>query len=273
MKTSTAIRERPILFSAPMIRAILAGRKTMTRRVVKLTDGSGCGAGMACLSGRTATPLRDGVGLVWRPYGGSPEVPMPPHKMREFCPYGEKLWVREAYRVAKQHDSKPPRDLPHARGLTVMFEAGGSRAHDATGEYVNDDAYPASRPDWAGKLRPGMFLPRWASRITLEITDVRVERLQEISHEDALAEGCEGSRWVASSPYFAGPHTDDGELPQEEFQHLWDSINGKRVRKVIHGGVVQQHDKDHETPYSWDVNPWVWVWVIGFRRIEQESTS
>lgn len=112
--------------------------------------------------------------------------------------------------------------------------------------YYLADRTPVIPPDsfcmpwrWKRDALPAMFMPKRAARLWLRVTDVRAERLQEISHEDALAEGCQGTNWVASSPYFTGPHTDDGELPVEEYERRWDAINAKRG-------------------FGWDVNPWLW---------------
>jgi hypothetical protein len=178
------MKERGILFSAPMVRALLDGSKTQTRRILKPNPN--------------ATETRTPAGMV------------------PLCPYGkvgDRLWVREAWRTVAEADALPPRDLAPAHRL--WFEA-------------NSDNQPGF-----GRLRPGMFMPRWASRITLEITGVRVERLQDISEADALAEGC------------AAKHTADAEYnARKAYAVLWESING--------GG-------------SWDANPW--VWVVEFRRL------
>jgi hypothetical protein len=88
-------------------------------------------------------------------------------------------------------------------------------------------------------------MPRWASRLMLEITEVRAQRLQGISEEDAVAEGCPGTNVVWKHSVIIGPYTDDGELPSEEYHRLWDSINGKT--------------------HPWESNPW--VWAITFRRV------
>lgn len=196
--------ERPILMSEPMVCAILDGRKTQTRRVVKITH---------------RTP---GLAACLEPFDPS-EVR--PKVAAELCPYGapgDRLWVRETWAAPHFFDGHAPSAI--TRDAHIHFAASEKRG---------------------GLLwRPSIHMPRWASRITLDVTGVRVERVQEISHEDAIAEGCAGHDWVASSPYIAGPHTDAGELPDEEFQRLWSAING---------------------PESWAANPW--VWVVEFRRI------
>lgn len=192
-----------------MVRALLDGSKSQTRRIVKLTTArDGCARGMAKLRNNTATPLRDGIGLVWTPYAGAErDQPMPPETVSECCPYGQPgdtLWVRETF-------------------------------FDTTGEWKPRYQYRANGtdllPGW--KWSPSIFMPRPASRITLEITSVRVERLNDISEEDARAEGCD---WKNT------PHFGNSRLA---YRSLWESING---------------------PGSWDANPW--VWMIQFRRVK-----
>jgi hypothetical protein len=188
--------ERPILFSAPMVRALLDGSKTQTRRVVKPTPEWIGQSGVLSYRGR--------VGL--------------PHAL---CPYGQpgdRLWVRETHM-----------DL----GACYLYRA------DAAAE--QERAIVAPRQPW----RPAIHMPRAASRITLEITGVRVERLQDISEDDALAEGCSSTAIV---------HEDGedytGHYASEEYQDLWESING---------------------PGSWEANPW--VWVVEFKRLDQKKGS
>lgn len=217
--------ERPIPFSGPMVRAILAGTKTQTRRVVKpVGDDNGF-------------VLQD-YGRGWWPYRSDDgESPMKgdrelPHR----CPYGatgDRLWVREAWRVGTKWDSTKPSDLAPRR-MTVEFEAGGygCKGIDDSG-WAFHDAPVLERPEWVGKLRPGMFMPRWASRLTLEVTEIRVERLQDISEADARAEGYELG---------APPCIDD---PRRWYRYLWEQINGAG---------------------SWDANPW--VWMVGFKKLE-----
>lgn len=155
---------------------------------------------------------------------------------------GDRLYVREAWHAARSLDSTPPRDIPR----------------DA------DIEHAATARDYAeiglkGKLRPAMFLPRWASRITLIVTDVRVQRLQEISREDAIAEGLihkpgviEPDWWVLPEPFHQGTWLS----PTAAFRYLWDSINDARG-------------------YGWNSNPWVAAYtfrpILG--NIDQISTS
>ena len=237
MKTAT--KELPILMSGEMVRATLEGRKTQTRRIVKPQPPS----------------ENYGVGIGYGPTGAENPDLMCMYSPFERgsarwgvckCPFGKPgqiLWVRERWAVhGLLYD-----DLPSSKirtedggcwndGDSIWYAADGENPPPATG------SCSASQ---RGKWRPSIHCPRWASRLTLEVTDVRVERLQEISHEDAIAEGCAGSEWVSGSPYIDGPHTDTGELPVEEFERLWESINGAG---------------------SWDANPF--VWCVSFRKQE-----
>lgn len=189
--------DKPILFSAPMVNAILGGRKTMTRRVVKM-------GGVESV---------DGVPHAEDQYGDW-------HKLAKFSPYGkpgDTLWVRETWCPLNLDYEAAPRNVlvpPDGANVIVSYRADHS---DPRG-----DAKPLQ---W----RPSIFMPRWASRITLRITEVKVERLQEMKREDAEAEG------IGDSP-----------LWRPAFKQLWDSINAKRG-------------------YGWDANPW--VWVVSFEKL------
>ncbi len=186
------MKERPILFSAPMVRAILAGTKTQTRRVVK--------------------PVGDDDGFVlqdygdgWWPYRSDDGESTMKNGMEipHACPYGQpgdRLWVREAWADCDK---------------LVRY-------------YATDDVHPLR------KKRPSIHMPRWASRITLEITSVQVEHLQDISVADCIAEGIPRG----------GPENPDN-IERREYQTLWESINGAG---------------------SWNANPW--VWVVAFKRME-----
>jgi hypothetical protein len=208
------MKERPILFSAPMVRALLDGSKTQTRRVLKQATGPSLSVGIEDEPGVAELSWLSGDG--------------PGHDVHETvkkvsCPYGvpgDRLYVREAWRSTGDGgrcDDMPPRDLqPHA----VWFEADGM----------------APAAECAGKARRAFHMPKWASRVTLEITSVRVERLQDISEADAIAEGCAGGHGAISD---YGYHA----TPCEHYHWLWDSINGG----------------------SWAANPW--VWIVAFRRI------
>jgi len=196
----TAPRERGILFSAPMVRAILDGRKTQTRRVV---------------SPRPDRPFFCFPTPYTALFATEDEAVCEDGDERRL-PYGcagDRLWVRETWDYFGGDECMYQQD-PTA----VIFRA-----------YERAD-------DVQRRWRPSIFMPRWASRITLEIAEVRVQRLQELSEDDARAEGVDCHHHAAGS---------DGPTYRASFQLLWDSINGKRA--------------------SWDDNPW--VWSLTFRRI------
>ncbi|XOK12681.1 hypothetical protein ACI6PO_06545 [Agrobacterium tumefaciens] len=225
----------PILFSAPMVRALIAGTKTQTRR----TFGKLRRFGPIHQFGISDTPgyawhFRDGSGRFHDLRGG---------ELLKYLPYkvGDRLYVREAWRVSQQWNFTAPRDLP-ARRMTIFCEAGGSIANQASGRWEPDNDYPPFRPDWVGKMRQGMHMPKWASRITLIVDGVKVEPLQDISREDAIAEGLELHGRFYGYP---GAEWDEGSTdPREAYGALWANINGRR---------------------SWYENPWVVAYT--FRRI------
>jgi hypothetical protein len=225
------IKERPILFSAPMVRAILEGRKTVTRRPVK-----GLKTDNPVVDAFDDSPL---IGACWDI--GGPVIR---------CPYGlpgDRLWVRESWWQAGDWQATYPEDDTGAwcGSKRVVYSADGTPPNEPNHDYPNglrNGAYSAAEPNKIWRHRPSIHMFRWASRILLEITDVRVERLQAITYEDAVAEGVyrDTSRvWTA---------TDEGgpchKYPEPAFRDLWNSINGAS---------------------AWDANPW--VWVVEFKRV------
>lgn len=217
-------KERPILFSGPMVRAILDGRKTMTRRVAK----------------RTAS------GLVKEPNGHRRWHPADPDAVAA-CPYGspgDRLWVRETWGSADGMYHGHENDVPRV----IAYRADKSAIDQGLSRQVPIPAWDLAQWNWGTiKWRPSIHMPRWASRITLEVTDVRLERLQDISEEDAKAEGV-ATRCLAepdeSPECSVGFRNPDG-FALDNFRSLWDAINGAE---------------------SWDANPW--VWVVSFRRLQ-----
>ena len=198
----------PILFNGEMVRAILDERKTQARRVIKPQP--------------IIQPSDSGhpyVEFVWKDHQEG--VVDCPDDMIQFCPYGnsgDELWVRETWQQLER---------------TVYY---------AADERLETQDWPEGL--WnVDKWRPSIHMPRWASRITLEVTNVQVERVQDITNDDCGAEGvlpvdseCQDltGAWVEVDDYF------------HPFIELWDSLNAKRG-------------------FGWDTNPW--VWVINFRRI------
>jgi hypothetical protein len=210
--------DRPILFSGPMVRALLDGRKTQTRRVLKPQPDERCQShqlvGTSIATGIPAYEARDVNGIPVNAYP-HPKHCVSPYPRLNYAP-GDRLWVKETWRGALSFDHLKPSDLPPG---AVQWEADGRKAFD--------DFAP-------GKLRPSIFMPRWASRITLTVTDVRVERIQDISTDDALAEGILRS-WSSGTSSLALIAQGTAIMA---FQDLWDSINAKRG-------------------FGWDTNPWV----------------
>lgn len=204
------MKERPILFSGPMVRAILEGRKTQTRRPIRgvppgITDVRNWGS---------LDPMASDPSL-WGFWGCEGFDAAQPHNCLDFearCPFGapgDRLWVRETWSEEDVHE--------------ISY-----RATDKNPGLLN----------W----RPSIHMPRWASRITLEVTGVGVERLQDISQEDAQEEGIRGPLIDPELDRMVGGQI--GVMPREAFARGWDHINGKRA--------------------PWDSNPW--VWVVSFRR-------
>lgn len=179
--------ERPILFSGPMVRAILAGRKTQTRRVAKVKPG------ILIQEIEEWQPLPDG--LFRRAVFTRDQIAEP-----RFAS-GDNLWVREAW---GWYGSKPSVE-EHRNGVPVFYRA-------------DDGSEKCYGVDW----RPSIHMPRWASRLTLTVTDVRVQRLQDIDQHDAEAEGVDCS----------------GPVAVNCFHVLWNSLNEDRG-------------------YGWEANPWV----------------
>lgn len=223
---SPPVRERPILMSGRMVRAILAGRKSVTRRVVKPQPPEGAD-GVARIA--VMPPLPDGTceELWWK--REEPYHPMLARIPR--CPYGvpgEKLWVRETWTAIRSSLADHDR-----RG--VLYRA--DPMYDGMGAF-----------DWT--WRPSIYMPRWASRILLEVTEVRVERVQDISEAEAAAEGI--PEHVVEHTFRKVYRDADERAAKrvEYFAGTWDSLNAARG-------------------YGWDANPW--VWVIRFRRVEAAS--
>jgi len=225
------MKTRPIIFSGPMIRAILSGEKTQTRRVVSpapppesvRAELCNCPPGSWGSAGKEFHFCREDLNPHWQW-----------HLPCRYGMRGDRLWVRETWRVSRKHDAKPPRDLP-PKTMTVFFEAGGTIANQENGMWQRDDSYPNGLPEWAGKLRPSIHMPSWASRLTLEIVGVRVERLQDITEADAIAEG--------AMPSIVGGDLDHLKS-RAGFQSLWETICGAG---------------------SWSLNPF--VWVVEFKRL------
>lgn len=202
------MKERPIIFNAEMVRAVLDGRKTQTRRVIK-----------------PQPELTSNSGFKWKGYlyGRGFSYQETCWNFLHKCPYGQpgdRLWVRESHMSIDNRDG----------GRIITYKAGGQDFVFRAG--AGDD-------DWRGnsKWTPSIHMRREHSRILIEVLNVRVERIQDISEDNAKAEG--------ASPSIVGDALDCLKY-RAGFQTLWDSINANRG-------------------YSWEADPW--VWVIEFRRI------
>lgn len=244
MNVEPTAKERPILFSGPMVHAILEGRKTQTRRVIKPQPESSWNVTSAYA---VSSPESEHDGTWnWLDATG--------HRWDLFrCPYGvpgDELWVREKWRPYLSRyssgiqyaggDYKNTVDDDYERLMELIMRTGG------------DLQIPSYKLKQNDRWRPSIHMPRWASRIQLRISDIRVERVQDISEKDAIAEGCNDeqfchcgdpmenhSAYVGHSPVSMNP-------PEIQFAELWNSINGDKYPMVS--------------------NPW--VWVVECERIE-----
>lgn len=235
------VRERPILFSGPMVRALLDGRKTQTRRIVKPQPFP------------TSEPPD---AWVWsgkaggKPYATDSVHDDWPASLLPACPYGvpgDRLWVRETLRYIEREVG--PREFDGswcyaADDIAIEVPLGSEGASIAWAHHKATDTCPS------------IHMPRWAARLTLELVRVRVERVQDISGDDAFAEGiqipvsepgrpllCLTSRIPFDSVSAKHPKEwGKDEYARFEYAQLWNSING---------------------PASWESNPW--VWVLDFR--------
>jgi len=241
------LKERPILFSSVMVRALLDGSKSQTRRVVKLPR--------SMCDGSLAQAWPDLL------YGVTPglHVPMADESQQRLrnpwqWPEPSRLWVRETWRIGAWNEDDGEiavdyiADMYSRREWLQVPEADGFEKYwikcclDCNKAGVRTDE--EGKYHWAPgqspcRINPSIFMPRWASRILLEITGVRVERLHDISEADAIAEG------VSVHPDHHGKPRGSIYSPVQAYRDLWESING---------------------PGSWDANPW--VWVIEFKVIE-----
>ncbi|MFN7883209.1 MAG: hypothetical protein ACK5PF_09385 [bacterium] len=197
----------PMIFSAPMVLALLDGRKTQARRVLKEQR-------------HVATPAMVGGRSQWQGFSGAKLGDV----VLRYAP-GDRLWVKEAWRTQPANDHLRPSELDPATA-TVWFDAS------------SDWQYDYEKP----RYRHARFMPRWASRLTLTVTDVRVQRVQDISEEDAVAEGIE--RLVGSkgpnhfSRQICGKWSGSFNAPtaQDVYADIWNTLHG---------------------PDAWDRNPWV----------------
>lgn len=199
------MKERPILFSAPMVRAILDGRKTQTRRIINHQPPHGC------LEIKEQPDTDPYIGCV---VSGSSGIWEDVHSMdyRVRCPYGkpgDRLWVKETWFTAENLDGTKPTELQD--DVRINYAA------DLRGEEVI-----------LGRLRPSLFMRRWMSRITLEIVSVSVARVQSISEGDAKAEGADREFEASAADFLLNEKWDHEKASTHKlgYKHLWESING-----------------------------------------------
>lgn len=229
------MKERPVIFNGEMVRAILDGRKTQTRRVMKVQPKpSETRPGDFWFSSKK---LESMVHVSDFTPGNSPIADCHLFFQEHCCPFGQagdRLWVREtfaAFDADWKHPGKP-HDLKDGPWPNIVYPASVAKIPDGT-------------------CRPSIHMPRWASRITLEITAVRVERLNDISEEDAKAEGVKpaGDMLPDYPDTFLTPKGDFATA-KVAFQRLWQSIYGEE---------------------SWRANPW--VWVIEFKQVSAREVE
>ncbi|HFZ0441505.1 hypothetical protein ACRAOD_16765 [Raoultella ornithinolytica] len=220
------MKERGMIFNGEMVRALLGGRKTQTRRIMAPQPADDIE--------RSAFPNPDAIG--WKSSLKHKHGSTTAH----FCPFGavgDRIWVRETFQGP----------LFDYEQMEAFLEDSSKFEKPEFCQYAADGGHRPEYQDADDNLRygwrPSIHMPRWASRILLEITDVRVERLNSISQEDAQAEGLELTGW---RPTYSDPDS-GGEVmtPYDNFAELWSSIYGDE---------------------SWQANPW--VWVIEFKRVE-----
>lgn len=239
------MKERGMIFNGEMVRAILDGRKTQTRRIMKPQPepcprgGHWWPSNMFKTMLHVEEEMQNGKGG----WGGL---------VGDACPFGDvgdRIWVREAYRFPASLDDVSPTGVGEMAVATGYRKPWAPTFYEFTGTFSDGWKGFETPPkvSGAGKLRPSIHMPRWASRILLEITNVGVQRLQDISSGDAVREGiCQlpvSGRYCLSpgDQYFGGA----SHSAKEVYSWLWSSIYGEE---------------------SWKANPW--VWVISFERIE-----
>lgn len=243
----TKVKERGMIFNAEMVRAILDGRKTQTRRIMK-PQPEPCPRGGHWWPSNVFKTMLHVESEMQNGEGGWSGL------VGDACPFGDvgdRVWVRETWGVVSHELDEDGRIQPWTpdRPATAIHEMpfgngyySGHAIYAADGNFTwgDDDGYEDGRSCW----KPSIHMPRWASRILLEITDVRVERLNDISEEDAAAEGVDqlrGGFWKHYQPGW----TQHQLSARGSFVTLWKSIYGEE---------------------SWAANPW--VWVIEFKRVE-----
>lgn len=229
----TAVKEKPILMSAPMVLALLDGRKTMTRRLAKIPG--------ICNTKIVRYELE----------AGSVAFYTKSHASRVVCPpyeVGDRLWVRESL---QRYNREQP-TIQYVADMTPVVAPHGMQRH----------ANGAALWHWKRKSLPSIHCPRWASRITLEISEVRVEQVRDISTDDILAEGIQCTVSGDGHPLIRVT----GKCPPSHYHRSIDLMNGERLthEELLRAHWASAWDSINGSG-SWDSNPW--VWVISFKRV------
>ncbi|MEN6532201.1 MAG: hypothetical protein ABFD89_00965 [Bryobacteraceae bacterium] len=254
------MKERPIIFSGPMVRGILEDRKGQTRRVVKP---------------QPKVELFPFKGPDNKPNGDFAFVDYPRVISRHLrCPYGvpgDRIYVKEATWI--WCEKRPSGTSASGRKKYRYVPVGRSVI------YCADQAKPVGRideePTHAWRYKVARFMPRWASRITLEITDVRVQRVQDITEEDARAEGCNPT---VMAPYWQGFERingvrvalsvgcgENGTAPQPDWMECAERVPEQEITSARDKFLVLWDSINAKRGFGWDTNPW--VWAISFRRV------
>lgn len=244
---------KPILFNTEMVRAILDGRKTCTRRLVKPQPDEKHTYPLGFVTDSTEKKEIGNFGFDINEYGVSIQYAKPPYQL------GDILYVRETWQCWRAHRYEATAD--------IRFRAGGD---DVRLQFANGNTDSINRLDYDtfvhkwfshnGEWKPSLFMPKEAARIWLKVTDVRVERLQEITEKQACMEGTdpwdevcyENNGW---HPTFSDPDSGGDPNMVNGFHKLWNS-------------TIKKSDLDR---YGWDANPW--VWVIEFERCEKPEIN
>jgi hypothetical protein len=246
---------KPILFSAPMIRALLAGNKTQTRRLLTKRNTSFDGGkwpNYMCENqfhwdrawidngpspaGNAGPYLKLPVSNLEMRDGGDDETV---HRIYPQVQVGDRLWVREAWRCRAEYDAIAPRDLPH--GIDLQFVADS----------------PLS--PWDSRFRQALHMPRWASRLTLIVTDVRLQRLQDITDDDALAEGVTRCGWAES---MAEDGRKEWHMPRTYSEEKFGMTN---AYPTPWGAAIEFFERENHI-YLLEQNPWVAAYTFTVAR-------